>query len=232
MFITQSVPDGWEDLYGEPFETRECVYGFTNPIQYFSSEELISTFLDKRAFVNPQTGEVLTKDRVDQLEILAKKNGSVLESIIRELKSSRSNIMTSMKELSLKNGFKDCLLSLLEAGMLMRGWSGHEDYPLKESQTDCQVDQINLGKSLLEFNQRLSNDWVSFRGIHLAKLNENEWKFEDETVGSRLETVLEGKKVESCIRMTSGRFARTAWYYLNLFFQERPFELNELENII
>ena len=233
FFHAVEAPDDWEDLYGEPFKTRDCVYAFVKPgdhetMQFFSSEELISGFLKDDEFINPRTRERFTKEQIYRLEILAKEKNPVLTGVIRELRISQHDAINAMKTLSEKPGFESLLAKVLNVSMLMRGWSGEAAYPLQSSESNSPVDQLKLSKALLELQETAE----PFKELRLIKQIESKWNFSDKTLSEQLKIVINREGVSACIRMTSGHFARTAWFYSEIFFRKRLFDIDQLESVV
>ena len=230
FYSAAAAPDDWEDLYGESFSNRSHVYALV-PLEnydgttFYSSEELISSFFSQENFIDPKTKKTFTKEQIGRLEVLTKDKDHLLEAIIRELGDAQHNIMKAMRRLSEQENFKNVLNKIFEIGMIMRGWTGG-DYPLQEKDTKNPVDQLKLSSSLL------SLELEPFGELRLMKFLDHKWTFHEHTLGERLKIVIDGNRVDACIRMTSNTFARTAWFYLDTFFNERPFELTQLENIV
>lgn len=236
FYNATGAPDHWEDLYGETYQSRDHVYAFgtsyrPDAIEFYSSEELISSFLSAENFINPRSRENTTfpKETIDKLALLSK--DSVLGALIRELQMSQKDVIRSMRALSTKDGFKECLKEVLEIAMIMRGWSGTGSYPLNSKETRGEVNHVELSQRLSNLEGRLEKEWSNFKEIRLIKQSETGFTFNERTLWAHLQVVIEGKKVDACIRMTSGHFARTVWFYLNTFFHETPFVLSELESV-
>lgn len=241
-----SAPEDWEDLYGEPFQTRDRVYAFVDKSQpdkmaFYSSEELIASFLHHEDFVDPKRkGEKFTTEQIDRLLRLSEGIANVanhptpenpgLAAVIREVRLFQQDVLRSMKKLSSTPHFKEALEKIFKIGMTMRGWTGEGEYPLRANQTHGTVDHVKLSEELLDLKGKLESDWKDLKGIRLVKY-EKSWKTNEMTLWERLQVVLQGSRVEACIRMTSGLFAQTSWFYSNSFFQEQPFNLNTLENV-
>lgn len=119
--------------------------------------------------------------------------------------------------------------------MYMRGWSGKGDYPLTSGEAYREVDQVKLSQSLEEFRKKLKGEWSKFARLALINGGEpNTWSPSGDrykTLRSRVRAVITGKHHESCIRATSTLFASTAWFYLNTFYSEVPFEILRLGTI-
>jgi hypothetical protein len=236
FFLSTSAPDDWEDLSGEPFETRDQVYALVAPgdldsMKFYSSEDLISSWTQTDQFTDPgsRVNELFNDRQIDRLLRIVEED-SPLDSIISQIKLSREEAVQEMTFMSTIDGFKDCLHLVLKVGMLMRGWSGQGPYPLMEDETHGEVDEIKLSESLLELKNHLETDWKSFKHLKLIQ-SLGRWTPTTQTLWERLLVVLDGTDDDACIRMTSGYFSSTAWFGLQRFFDENPFEIQELEEI-
>lgn len=131
---------------------------------FFSSEELIASFLTHQDFVNPKSLEkkAFTKLQIDRLEIVASDSGRdpTLYETIAQMKMSHGVNIKSMAVLAMKPDFKKCLQEILEIAMFMRGWDGKSDYPLLSKDTQRVVDQIILSERLVQLRDRLEADWL------------------------------------------------------------------------
>ena len=241
FFMAVGAPPDWEDTYGETFETRSRVYAYVRPghpdeMEFFSAEELTTSFLNDEDFVNPKSGRgqrlLFSTEQINCLQALleARDVQSPLRQIIQDLRSSRLRITRQMRELSTRPHFRECLALVLEVAMKMRGWPGSGPYPLRSGTTGDPVDHVALSIRLAALRNRLEGDWVELKAVQLINYRGRAWVFEEarKTLYERLLPVMTG---ELCIRQTSAIFAWTVWYYSNEFFGEPPFVLGELEYI-
>lgn len=238
FFRAAAAPEDWTDLYGEPFSGRDQVYVVARPgdidrLSFYSSEELVSSFVTHFDFVDPgsRTNERFHDRQIERLLLLAEDDNPALEAVIQEIKFARDEAVQQMREMSQREGFRDCLALLLQIGMFMRGWSGTGPYPLIEKNTHRPVDLIKLSERLISLKERLETDWQDFRPLRLIQGREPGWRLSSQTLWERLSILLEGEHEDSCIRMTSGLYAMTAWFCLDRFFGEVGFSLEELDEI-
>ena len=197
-------------------------------MEFFSSEELISSFVNHQNFVNPKSieNETFTDLQIDRLGALLMKSHRdiILFEIINQLKTGKTLIMKGMSELSKLPEFKDLLYELLQISILMRGWPGEGVYPLKSKDTSGEVNEVLLTEKLMNLKNKLKGEWELFNKLRLIKYKNNEFTFHENypTLKDRFKVVLDNDNdndnVYACIRMTSNIFAFTSWYYPDHFY--------------
>ena len=132
---------------------------------------------------------------------------------------------------------------LLNLSMYMRGWSGKGPFPLESIDTN-KTDPITVNMNVSHFldkfirtcessdigNKILSLPLIFYsNNFHLSSNPE-----EGLTIGDRINIVRSGENTHnmySCVRMTSNRFASTAYYYMQLIKMKRPFDIQKLSSI-
>lgn len=239
FFHAVKAPPDMTDTYGELYIHRKNIYVLAKPgqpeqMEFFSAEELISSFLNKQNFINPKstTNETFTSLQIDRLEAILD-NSTLLETI-REVKLAQSSLMKAMAELSKYQYFKDCMYRLLEIGMLMRGWSGEGKYPLNSLDTQNKVQEDRVVKQLMELSALIDDAWKPLADLRLLKYENKAMRFEENypTLKERLDIVFDNQNVHACIRLTSNVFAATSWYYFHHFFNTIAFDLSQLSYIL
>ena len=242
FFQAVTAPSDIDDTYGEPYASRENIYvivkpGIPDDLVFFSSEELISSFLTHQCFVNPKStqNEKFTDLQINRLIALLNhiRRDRLLHELICLLKMRHSDVMQNMTVLSTIFGFKECLIDLLEIGMLLRGWDEKDSYPLKASDTSNKVNEGRVIERLMSLMDKIEKEWKPFKNLHLVRYDKGEISFEENytLLINRLTIVLDNENVYACIRLSSNIFVATAWYYLNHFYKEPPFELSSLSYI-
>lgn len=234
FFRAVGAPEDWEDVYGESFATRSHVYAFVQPghpesMKWYSSEELVQSFLQHEEFVDPGSREkkYFTDLQMNRLLHLTRNLDEVLYETIAPLITGHERIHNRMRALSELPEFQDLLKSVLEVGMWMRGWYGEGSYPLTSGETYKQVDDLGLMRHLNKLRTKLEGEWSQFSQLRLMD-RERGWHYTPEDLLYRIKLVEAG---EVCIRMTSNVLVETAWYYYDSFYNHRPFELSSLRNI-
>lgn len=236
-----SAPSELDDLYGVDYVVREKIYGFCKPTEpdsllFYSSEELLETFLQYQNFVDPKnTKKRFNKIQIDRFVYLLStslRNTPLLETI-QNLSEIHHNIEFQSQCLSKHPQFRSCLDLTLKVGMYMRGWDGVGAYPLDSLSTNRQVNEKRLLEALWELKGKLDNDWSDLASLRLYRYLDNELLPDEScpTLSDRLSLVLRANRPDSCIRVSSNILCTTAWHYCNKFYQEKPFQLSALREI-
>jgi hypothetical protein len=250
FFQAKKAPTDEDDLYGEPYSKSEHLYVLVAPakreetLKFYSGDELIGSFLNSHDFINPkQVNEKFTEIQMKRLSLIAVDKNPLLYETVEQLLVQQSNAMKLGRELYKKypETFKECLYLVLNVGMLMRGWKGNGQYPLRSMDTQGQVDRTKLSTQLIILQTNLDNHWIDFHNLVLMKYiyTSNDggirpWRQSNDRyklLRERVQVVMDGSHEESCIRMTSNLFTSTAWFYLNELYNEEPFEIDGLREI-
>ena len=150
----------------------------------------------------------------------------------------------------IRNLIKVTLTHLLHCSMYMRGWDGESSYPLTAEQSNMgndSITEINVTESLIkleeildelnDFNQlgdEIKNLPLIFYHYHSNELLPSTNEEEGITIQDRIEIVKGGETgtIQSCIRMSSNRFASTAYYYMRIIGMSEPFNIEALAQIM
>nr|QBK85564.1 MAG: uncharacterized protein LCMAC101_01590 [Marseillevirus LCMAC101] len=181
-----------------------------------------------------------------------KEKENLLEAIqIAELFTKKSNSEARKLYVSFNEGddnFKSdvlsCLYSLLRLAMCTRGWLEGE-YPIKNAPVDNQADvDIKVSEGIVDFEHRckkLNNEDGSNIILDLPLVKyQHEWQSSTSandglTLGDRLKILKDGENDEhgfsSCMRLTSTWLAGSAYRYLIVIGEEKPFVIEDLRDI-
>jgi len=241
FFKTTSVPKDEDDVYGDPYTECDHVYTLVAPrhkrSEFYSSHELIGSFLEYKDFLNPKrTEERFTDKQMRRLSLLSKHKDQILHETIEQILFRQSSAMQFGHELYDENPakFKECLQMILDTGMLMRGWCGEGEYPLRSEQTQREVDMAQLSRNLIVLQKELANSWNEYAKLPLMQYRNNIWRQSTDRFNllkHRVQVVVNGNHPESCIRMTSNLFTSTAWLYLCQLYNEPKFDIDQLREI-
>ncbi len=150
-----------------------------------------------------------------------------------------------------QNIIEDFLTQLLHCAMYMRGWRGEGSYPLTSEETtnerelqpvidlrvtesirqlDSIIENMNNLEGMGDLIKELPLIFYHYRSGELLPSTSEE---EGLTIIERINIVKGGEdgSLQSCIRMSSNRFAASAYYYMNLIRMEQPFILVDLAHI-
>lgn len=159
-------------------------------------------------------------------------------------------------ELEERERIEGFMTMLMESAMYMRGWTGEGPYPLSTSSTyfdhsehpnmSNQID-LRVTQSIAAMDMELERlneiDQVGdlikelplmFYDRHNGELNPSTDQEEGITIYDRINIVKQGENtdsIRSCIRMSSNRFAASAYYYMQLMSMSPGFNINELDHI-
>jgi len=164
-----------------------------------------------------------------------------------EMKEATSNQQVKQwhrKVVSMKKT-KEVITSLkllFEAGMYMRSWDGHSEYPVRSKVPDRSelVDRrVNDSVSrLIELVKKLPRViTILDLPLYLQKngsLQRSTKKTEGLTIGGRLKIIMKGdssETIDSCIRISSNWIVSTAEYYLRIMGHPSGINLSNLEYI-
>jgi hypothetical protein len=229
----------------------------------FHIEELIDHFNVVKTFAHPvKSHETLEPQAIYKLKALASLtqcHGSEdsillkqqLLDVIQEVEFFSQETLSKARELhhqyesqpNLRSNVKDCLKSLLELAMYMRGWEGKpHPFPIQE----CPVfDQLSVDfrvtkaiANLEESCEQLGDIGSMILDLPLLKyqgeFNPSNSQSQGYTVRDRLNIVKQGDSSESmssCIRLSSNWLAATAYRYLTLIGEDPPFSIDCLRYI-
>lgn len=189
--------------------------------------------LTKSKFINPET----RKDSVELIQeiYLTKELNSGLMESIGNWREAYDNSGDRTQTLTRK-----VIGKLMDAAMYMRSWNGPgHPYPVNvEIHKDVSQVEEDVFNSLSEFNELDSGldenvqvgrlPLQSFEG---DKFSHSDSTFEGFTISERIGKVAEGNKVSeqySCVRLSSGWFIASAYYYLQLIGHRPSFNIEEV----
>jgi len=153
-----------------------------------------------------------------------------------------------MLDNSQKDNVNEFMRLLMESAMYMRGWIGQGEYPISANQAVSEAEeQPNIELRVTESIQRLDNSleelgemgeiikqlplmFYHYRNNELLPSTNPE---EGMTIYERINIVKGGENgsIQSCIRMSSNRFASSAYYYMKLLSIPVFFDISELSHI-
>lgn len=229
--------------------------------------ELAGTFQHARNFVNPLVRlAVFEPLALRKLKLLASapcpgespdasRERQNLYNIMVETEIFYENNNTRARDLSdayrrcndlQKQEIQNCIYSLFELAMYMRGWDGITRFPIAHAQTvnhgraQGQID-ISVTNAILRFEQKcvtlgtygeliLSLPLLQYRGDFVASTEPNQGL----TIRDRVNIVKNGDSnanIASCIRLSSNWFAATAYRYMQVISVTPPFDIDALAHI-
>lgn len=240
FFRARGAPVDEDDIYGEPYSEKEHIYVMVAPnkreekLQFYSSEELVGSFLNYRDFVNPKNIDSVF-DKVQMLRLSHIADELLHETIEQLLVHQSDNMRWARRAYErCSDNLKNCLQLMLTVGMYMRGWKGDGPYPMTAMQTFCDVDRVQVSTQLLTLLNNLNDLWPTLKELPLMEYYRGNWRActdEYNKLNKRVQIVIEGSHAESCIRMTSNCFTSTAWFYMNALYQTQPFDIDALRSI-
>jgi hypothetical protein len=216
----------------------------SGPFQVYSVIELMAIFMEHFEFVDPHSRD---SERFSELEI--KRLNKLLNDIIFNEQASclidiiggintgifkRSKLIEEIGEFYVDNYdiAKGYFTELLHIGFKMRGWKGEGEYPLKSKDTGGEVEYDKLQDEIIKFN----NDELSLRDLPIFMYQGGEFKMSIKSkygysIHDRITIILENSDDNACIRLSSNWLLATAWYYMDRYFNERPFPKDDLDAI-
>lgn len=141
---------------------------------------------------------------------------------------------------------------LMHSAMYMRGWTGEGPYPLSASDTNVEYSEqpnidLRITNSIQELDQmlielnNLDGDFgeltkqlpLIFYHYQSEELLPSTRQEEGLTIYERINIVKGGENssVQSCVRMSSNRFAASAYYYMRLLSMPVEFNISDLAHI-
>lgn len=241
FFRAKQAPADEEDLYANAYTHCDYVYVLVAPdkckesLIFYSSEELVGTFLHYGNLVNPKdVQQSFTEMQMRRLLLIA---DEALHETVEYFLIHQSDSIKQARKMQQQQpeSFRKCLEMILEIGMYMRGWDGKGDYPLRSMQTVGEVNGVKLSKKLFHLKNKLEDSWNIFKDLQLMKYTGNAWRASKDDYNKlyeRIGVVIEGRHAESCIRLTSNRFAASAWIYLKELYNTTAFEIEQLRDIV
>lgn len=241
FFEAVSAPPDLDDVFGEPYSEKDNLYVLAAPekpdeIIFYSSEELLQTFLSYNDFSDPKDPKkLLTEQQVARLLYLSNQNDDILAETMEQIKVHRTRAVEEARKLFEGNSgeLECCLKEMLDAAMYMRGWKGEGSYPLSSMETVGEYDKVKLSEQLVKLRTRLDR-CPPLAQLPLMLFAHGRWREGYQLGGNphllpRLVEVMNGRV---CIRETSNFFASTAWFYLNEFYKKAPFDIERLQEIL
>lgn len=180
---------------------------------------------------------------IDRVRLYLHNNNSKIRDFIYLFEMSDQNVQIKVR---------DFMMLLVESAMYMRGWSGDGSYPLTSMEANSdETDQPaialrvtesiqKLDKSIEDLNEILGGLGNIVKELPLMFYNSRNGELtvsavEEEglTIYERINIVKGGENgsIQSCIRMSSNRFAASAYYYMKLMSMEAPFEISRMAHI-
>lgn len=223
-------------------------YGILDePQTVYTYEELEQTFNHYQSFRDPGsvTNEEFSPLSINKLARLASLSYPSLVTCITNIKRIiRCRFAEYQSFLDRYRGSSEAMeiiKSLHEIAMYMRGWTGTEPFPIRNVKRGSVEHEERTEEALYRFFQKMEESEIvrellklpllRYRGeTYVASIDPTEGI----TIGDRLKLVMKGNTTEnmsSCIRMSSNWLAYSAFYLMELFGMETPYNINELENI-
>lgn len=159
-----------------------------------------------------------------------------------------------------KNMVKNVLTQLLHCAMYMRGWNGTGSFPLTSDAAAVEYDeQRNVDVRVTDSIAQLENMINDLNILHSGtvssdagmgdafkilplifyhqqsgELRPSTNEEEGLTIYERINIVRGGENgsIQSCIRMSSNRFAASAYYYMRLIGMPLPFNISDMSHIM
>lgn len=238
-------------------------YGIKGREMYvYAFSELLDTFTKYKNFQDPKsiTNENFSDLAISKLllilnqdlEMEDKDNHDIrinLIDTINRIKLISSEISPDVKNFlniynmssdTLKDKIQEIMIIFRDLSMSMRGWKGHESFPISLAMVDDPLEVIEIvSKNIVKLEQKckelgiigkkfLNLPIVKYRdGIYITPMAEDDGI----TIADRLLIVKKGTKTSSCIRLTSNWFASTIYRYMKMVNFNPSFEIKELANI-
>ena len=219
-------------------------YGTYNEYTCYEPDELLAN-VHTRFVSFPGTTIIMDKEQLKQLHNLIEPYRQVAD-VYRQLLDRVKDILemgnVAIPELRamiapfddwIKDTIRNFLLSIFRTGMYMRRWTGSGCYPVTMEQTIAGINPEPLSiQGLLESRDLYENLPLEAKVI----MNSLQAVGTNHMFMDRFNLVLQGEasgSVESCIRMSSNTFIRTAYHYLLGLFDYRipDFDINQLTSI-
>jgi len=242
--------------YGELLDTFKNTKLFQNPSgnnELFEDITInkLKLLCDRHRYINESHDSYLERaelsQEIEKVKMYQQNNDKTITNFIQMYLSYDSNY---------KNLIDEFLTLLLHSAMYMRGWSGKGPYPLKTS--DCAVSNKDspiirlrvtqsiqrLDASILFLNNNLLSDekigdMVKDLPLFLynntsKELNKSTRIEEGLTIYERINIVKGGESgsIHACIRMSSNRFAASAYFYMGIIGMDLPFDITQLSHIL
>ncbi len=235
--------------YSELVETFSIYKRFTDPItgDLFTDEAINRLYLLTQKDRRNTESEEVYKERLDlgeeieRIKIYISSKNEYMDEFLQKY--------DSLNELG-KEKVENVLNNLLKSAMYMRNWDGISDYPLTVEATNFDtIKQIivddNVTTSLITFEKSL--EYLKEYDLHEFILNLPLMQYQKEanifvtsndeaegfTIKDRIRIVRGGESegLNSCIRLTSNKFAATAYFYMVLIGFRIPFSISEVSQI-
>ncbi len=238
--------------YGELVETFKYYNRFQNPADDngLFSDNVINKLhmLCQKDHRSTESWEIIQErvelvDEIERVKLYMQTNeGQVTEFVDRYRTCSDKH----------KEKIGDFLIELLHSSMYMRGWSGEGSYPLSTTDARQPVEEypnilLRVTNSINELeniinslNNELNGMGNLIKNLPLIFYNNNSDELlpstdqeEGLTIYERINIVKGGESgsIQSCIRMSSNRFAASAYYYMRLISMPLPFDISNLSHI-
>lgn len=207
-------------------------------------------FHHTKAFLHPLEKSILDEHHIKRLSNLArldyphdtpedKENREKLIEAITEV--NLFNTLTEEKVKSFLEKYnsspdpkvQEILKGLLEIAMYMRGWEPGKEYPVTEAY-DCDERDINVTHAITNWEANLS-PWEEILDLPLVRYVNNWLSSNDETIGKTIGEKIRLVKIGedsynvsgTCIRISSGWLACSAYRYMCLIGMSPPFPIHK-----
>jgi len=203
FYPSSKVPAGWEDLYGEEYQSHnDHLYLLLDPVEldrsiYYTTRELLASFLEHHAFVDPKATAKTIFNR-NQLDFLLRSityhRDHLLQEVVDSITSSKQRLDGEMDR------FKQhrCLPHFVELCFRL-----------------SIANDVDFYVNLQQLRERLSSEWREFSELWMVEGFENDKAVIIDHERPQLGDWL--KVVESdCIHHARRVFNATANYYETL----------------
>ena len=184
-------------------------------------------------------------DEIDRTRLYLRSNQEQVRQFIERYEHFNSEQKTQVQ----------CFITLLmESAMYMRGWSGEGPYPLLATDTnveyeeqpnielrvtqsiqdiDNMLDELNNIDNTGNFGDLVKRLPLIFYHYRSGELLPSTSEEEGITIYQRINIVKGGENgsIQSCIRMSSNRFAASSYYFMRLLSMPLPFNISDMAHI-
>lgn len=239
--------------YGELADTFRNYSRFQNPLgknEIFTDVSMnkLYNMIERMVGLDVISDDIISlKNEIEHVRIYKETNNKTIINFITRYNGLDNNDKVVVD---------DFMMLLVHSAMYMRGWSGKGPYPLDSSDAivrsveqagvDLLVTQSiqDIDQELLNLNKNLNSlggfgDLI--KSLPLIFYNNTSEELllstdieEGLTIYDRLNIVKGGVSgsFQSCIRMSSNRFAASAYYYMKLMRLPLPFDISRMSHIM
>jgi hypothetical protein len=202
----------------------------------YSLEEIIMSFLYHMDYINPKRyPEKFNQKEIQRIKKLVSDLQHTIEpakyflDIIDTVDAKLNGRIKEITDIHPNESVKVFMDGLLKVGMMMRGLFVDNKYPLKSDQCKGKIDDSVIIEKLFELKEInsicLGLPLFKYRGGYEMSSQ----SCQGYTIGDRIDIILKNETTYSCIRMSSNWFTSTAHYYLNQYFNLKPFDIEKLD---